>query len=375
MASSTPPESNAPSARSNPPLTAPDPLAVSTDGLITFLQSPAYLEAMEAANKKRKRGSNHRSTTGKFVGALLASDTTVRQVLAAWDRAARSSEERERHLAAFKTTLSRIPRRQETFTNAVKNGQFLAIERLTGLMNDAARQCRSDDSSGLKTVGIQYLLCQLPASKFTAAQLEEVLLTPKPLRSWNNNFFGQLLCPHHLSEDYSHNSSAFRECAYNTEAIDEGLLRGPCLVKVYKHMFTAPQSAQGGEFRRTGQKNQAELQAMLRTTPQSIAYACVQTHHMLCTSRDSMKFDGAFDNEKFFRNVVDLFDYDPNSKWAVETLEWWDMQVFRKGPCGLQPSTVVNRAASSSTDIDRLKEQRDAWHTCQQAPVAREEDE
>ena len=35
--------------------------------------------------------------------------------------------------------------------------------------------------------------------------------------------------------------------------------------------------------------------------------------------------DEAFDADKFFLNIVALFEDNPNSKWAIDTLDWWDM--------------------------------------------------
>ena len=54
-------------------------------------------------------------------------------------------------------------------------------------------------------------------------------------------------------------------------------------------------------------KTKVELNRMTNITPSSIAYSV-----------------GQMNLHKLFRNVVGLFEYHPEDKWCMETLEWWN---------------------------------------------------
>ncbi|KAI0739293.1 hypothetical protein BC629DRAFT_1565125 [Irpex lacteus] len=126
----------------------------------------------------------------------------------------------------------------------------------------------------------------------------------------------------------------------------EGLFRGPLVVRSYKHIFTGPSSAKGATNSRGRKKNQAQLSGVERTTPRTIAYAAVQTRHMLCQQSDWSVEDGQFDNSQFFDFVVALLECTPDvddvtRKWINATLDWWDMQVFRKGSRYEDPDATI----------------------------------
>lgn len=66
---------------------------------------------------------------------------------------------------------------------------------------------------------------------------------------------------------------------YNPANRLDGLLRSPLCVRVYKHIFTGPASAEDlPESLRSGRRKQcqASLMGLERTTPRTIAYAAVQ---------------------------------------------------------------------------------------------------
>jgi len=37
--------------------------------------------------------------------------------------------------------------------------------------------------------------------------------------------------------------------------------------------------------------------------------------------------DGDFNQQRFFENIVSLFEMDPKDSWVVETLAWWNKYV------------------------------------------------
>ena len=45
---------------------------------------------------------------------------------------------------------------------------------------------------------------------------------------------------------------------------------------------------------------------------------------MLNARNEWSTVDGNFDAEQFFLDIVALFEDDPTSDWAIQTLDWWD---------------------------------------------------
>jgi hypothetical protein len=74
-------------------------------------------------------------------------------------------------------------------------------------------------------------------------------------------------------------------------------------------------------------------------TPRTIAYACVQVRNLLFIvvfliifqtyiALSNMKrwksADGLFHLDQFYEDIVSIFDDNPSTPWAAETLEWWN---------------------------------------------------
>ncbi|THG96657.1 hypothetical protein EW026_g5212 [Hermanssonia centrifuga] len=205
----------------------------------------------------------------------------------------------------------------------------------------------------------------------------------KSLRGFNNNIFGRLLCPHKYSQLYSQDPEGFCKKVlesddtviiqasdlpaflydgdYNPEAIDKGLLRGPIPVQVYKVIFTSPSSlsAKGGDGNAKGRSSHAQLHGLTRVTPHTIAYACMQARYFCSSLRSWRERDGKFCLRHFYYYIVALFEMDAESIWAVETLDWWDRQVFGKGPRKFEDSLMqMEQAADTNSDFNALIAQR-----------------
>ena len=86
---------------------------------------------------------------------------------------------------------------------------------------------------------------------------------------------------------------------------------------------------------------QAKLHGMTKATPRSIAYAAVHVSFIPCSIfiqlgysskvrwflsnyRDWRINDGMFLMSDFFWTITNLFEDDPMSEWAVETLDWFN---------------------------------------------------
>ncbi|KZP17796.1 hypothetical protein FIBSPDRAFT_1046648 [Athelia psychrophila] len=117
---------------------------------------------------------------------------------------------------------------------------------------------------------------------------------------------------------------------YDTEDPAKGLFRGYLVVRVAKHIWTAPSSAsksKAGAGKST-RANNAKLHRMKRFTGRQIAYIVVQTWFAL-SSMESWDPDAEnFSLKELFNLTVELFEDDPTSDWAVSTLAFFDEQVF-----------------------------------------------
>jgi hypothetical protein len=48
-----------------------------------------------------------------------------------------------------------------------------------------------------------------------------------------------------------------------------------------------------------------------------------------CSAIDQWKrYDGNFDHEAFYNNIVNLFERKPNHRWVREALAWWNKYVM-----------------------------------------------
>ncbi|KAF7356031.1 hypothetical protein MVEN_00932600 [Mycena venus] len=103
---------------------------------------------------------------------------------------------------------------------------------------------------------------------------------------------------------------------YDPEQYDKGLLCSELLLRVFRHIWTAPSSAFNGLDKGIPAICHARLHNKYKMELEMIGCAAVQ-------------FDGTFNYEKFFDTIVQLFSRLLNDTWAVDTLAWYDRMVFR----------------------------------------------
>ncbi|KAI0691327.1 hypothetical protein BC835DRAFT_1417175 [Cytidiella melzeri] len=266
--------------------------------------------------------------------------------------------DRRRYVNAFKALLESKKGIREALMGPEADARPGALNAVIIMMDKLSRAARSDDTGSLKKEGLKYIVMDLPQ---TAEALTVLKLTEKSQRGFNSVHTGKLLCPHRSSETFAADpeqtclkvQAGSLSCTakqlpaflydqpYNPDDRTDGLLRGPLCVRVYKHIFTGPSSASGSasvrQTRGPRRKCQAQLSGIERTTPRTIAYAVAR--HMLSEQSDWCKIDGQFDNEAFFNKIVALLEIDAGidtsmRKWISDTLDWWDREVFNKGPRG-----------------------------------------
>ncbi|KAF8887134.1 hypothetical protein BD779DRAFT_1441139, partial [Infundibulicybe gibba] len=110
---------------------------------------------------------------------------------------------------------------------------------------------------------------------------------------------------------------------YQPDAIDEGLLRGYYLLRVFQHIFTGPGSAWAGKQRESNHRaSNSKIHGMDCCDPNTIAYAASLARFSISGLDTWGWHDGLFDAKKFYYGIIMSFDED--DVWAEETLEWWD---------------------------------------------------
>ncbi|KIJ58306.1 hypothetical protein HYDPIDRAFT_119690 [Hydnomerulius pinastri MD-312] len=161
----------------------------------------------------------------------------------------------------------------------------------------------------------------------------------------------------------------------NPENIENGLFRSTLLLKTFKLIFTSPTSAQEvtvGDDASTGPPSKrsrsssekatrshvASLIGMRSVKPRAIAYAAVQLRFTLSSLSSWRIFDGDFDANAFYQNVVEYFEATPGpvAKAKVQALLlWWDRKVF-----GRNHEILRTPEQAGSLTVARLAAQRAA---------------
>ncbi|KAJ7841818.1 hypothetical protein B0H14DRAFT_3693499 [Mycena olivaceomarginata] len=149
--------------------------------------------------------------------------------------------------------------------------------------------------------------------------------------------------------------------SYNSADFDHGLLRGEFLLRVFRHIWTAPASAYNGLDTGIPAVCHARLHDKLTVSPEMLGCAVVQARTMI-SSKDWGRRDGAFDNEALFDAVVNLFSGLPEDPWAIETLAW---MVFGDSA----PASAVSDASPAPSAAEAILAQRAARRAAAQAPL------
>ncbi|KAJ7112617.1 hypothetical protein C8R44DRAFT_882381 [Mycena epipterygia] len=111
----------------------------------------------------------------------------------------------------------------------------------------------------------------------------------------------------------------YAEGSFDPDDLDKGLLRGEFMLRVFRHIWTAPKSALFGlSDGRLPAICNARLHGAVVVVPEMVGYTGVQARTMLCTAEWKPR-DGSFDYEALFTSIVQLFE-DPEDPWAKDTL-------------------------------------------------------
>ncbi|KAJ7123665.1 hypothetical protein C8R44DRAFT_917920 [Mycena epipterygia] len=132
----------------------------------------------------------------------------------------------------------------------------------------------------------------------------------------------------------------YAEGSFDPDDLDKGLLRGEFMLRVFRHIWTAPKSALFGlSDGRLPTICNARLHGAVVVVPEMVGYTGVQARTMLCTAEWKPR-DGSFDYEALFTSIVQLFE-DPEDPWAKDTLAWYQ-NPRRSRPPALPPPSSNN---------------------------------
>ncbi|KAI0686796.1 hypothetical protein BC835DRAFT_1420173 [Cytidiella melzeri] len=242
------------------------------------------------------------------------------------------------------------------------------------LMVKHALAARRDNIAGLKGSIHNYIISEEPIPAGT----------PKNQLGWGNITTARLLVPQHMRVAFDRNPTSFcnavtsgkKDITKNIlaknlpsflwdddegsdcEMFDEGLLRGPLLLKVFCHLFTGKSSAVQPNFASAsvGRSRLIKVHKVRRVEPGMIAWAVVMARFSLSSVSTWKIKDGAFSLQDMWDTIIRLFDSDlelGDPEWARDTLRWWNREIF--GPEYDEESEDEDQAP---TFMDMIEEQR-----------------
>ncbi|GJE96331.1 hypothetical protein PsYK624_125250 [Phanerochaete sordida] len=117
--------------------------------------------------------------------------------------------------------------------------------------------------------------------------------------------------------------------------LEEGLMRGPLLLKAARAVYTGGLSAknplpgaEGGRRAPLITVYRAKLPVQ-KFTPEMAAYMAVLVRFSLSSQSCWTGREGSFCYETFYKNIVDLFQ-DPEKAWAKAALQWYQLWIYNR---------------------------------------------
>ncbi|KAK0495235.1 hypothetical protein EDD18DRAFT_1354450 [Armillaria luteobubalina] len=163
--------------------------------------------------------------------------------------------------------------------------------------------------------------------------LNDSLTLPKPAHKTVQGFHhintGHLLCPQIHLQCFNEN-----ECfIFNLTNSRVKVMASEWPSFVYNQDLYNPLDAKTGLMvtpqNRMGQNVGVSQRSMVFVvTGHMIAYAACQTHYALSSKDGWCKQDRAFNMTAFYGSIVTLFEDQPDDIWVLQTLAWWNEQVF-----------------------------------------------
>ncbi|KAF7372526.1 hypothetical protein MVEN_00114700 [Mycena venus] len=152
-----------------------------------------------------------------------------------------------------------------------------------------------------------------------------------------------------VAKQYEYPSCFYAEGAFDPADPEKGLFRSQFILRVLRHIWTAPASAMNGASKIPKVCN-ARAHGQYKVIPEMLAYACRQARTTISVSDWTPK-EGSYNYETMFNNIVLLFEADPTDPWAIETLEWLQNGVFGGADASDNESDSDDEDASAAATI------------------------
>lgn len=134
-------------------------------------------------------------------------------------------------------------------------------------------------------------------------------------------------------------------------------MKGYLLLRVYLHIFCS----NGDPTKQEGPKRGsiAKINGIQSVTGCQIAYAACQAHYALSSKDGWTEQDGAFDMATFYDSIVALFESYPDDEWALDTLAWWNEEIFGD-PNGRTDTDKTQDAHPPESTVAKMAAHREA---------------
>ncbi|THH30490.1 hypothetical protein EUX98_g3688, partial [Antrodiella citrinella] len=117
----------------------------------------------------------------------------------------------------------------------------------------------------------------------------------------------------------------YGDTPYNPNNICDGLFKSDLIARVYRRIFTGPGSVLEPGKPSRGRQSNSKKNHLTQATPRTIAYAAMQVRFMLSSSEhwEVIEPSHNFNYQEFYLKLVKVFESDPGSEWAIETVQWY----------------------------------------------------
>ncbi|KAK0433072.1 hypothetical protein EV421DRAFT_1910364 [Armillaria borealis] len=105
-----------------------------------------------------------------------------------------------------------------------------------------------------------------------------------------------------------------------------GSMWGYVLVRMVKHLLTS--DGIPGKSKGPTHPSIVKIYKINKITGHIIVYGACQARYTLSSVDGWTCCDGKFDLQKFYEVIVDMYEDFPEDPWAVESLAWWNKEIF-----------------------------------------------
>ncbi|TRM55178.1 hypothetical protein BD626DRAFT_531431 [Schizophyllum amplum] len=267
--------------------------------------------------------------------------------------------------AAYKEITRLVPG-LATFMKAIRHDSA-AFYTLSRTMQNVANEAKCDDTRAFKNNILDYIL----DDPHTQRLQPPIRSDDKTLRGFNHPTTGAMLIPRCHRLDYEKNAAKCTEAIssgkilidntslpmflYDKELLDpdnvsDGLLQGPPIVRSYRQLMLGKTYAYNAPEAVPSNCN-ARKHGLVQATPPTIAYVACMVRFALSSTTKWNVADKSFKLEHLYQEVLELLalDEDEPDPWVIETLKWWNIQVFGR-PEGAEPDSDDDEPMFTASD-------------------------